>query len=624
MCYGSVMKPIVALLLFCALRAAAQTNFATLVTDGAWTWFNDPRALFHNGKLYFGYVRAADSKTTLSTFDLATGQASNLWTSGFTQFDDHNNPGLLAKSDGTLLGIYSRHATDQYFSYRTSANANPVSGADWNGELSIPNSGASMTYANPFQLSAEGGKLYNFCRNLSFNPTLYTSTDGGNSWSGPQHFIKTGTGSTRPYVKYASDYTNRIDFLYTDGHPREVVTNSLYHLFYQGGAFNKTDGTLVTNGLPILHDSAMRGSVVYQYNPADTSDFNEHIPLGRSWCWETAYQSNGAPVCVFSVMRTNVTGPTQGTDDRIYYYYARWTGTTWQKRFIAQAGRPLYAVENDYAGGICLDPQEPNTLYISSNAQDPFNVSDITNVTLRASSRFELWRGVTADGGLSFSWTQITTNSALDNLRPYVPRRNGGERCVIWFRGTYASYTSFSAAIVGLFTTKVRTNAPPLVTYSDATSGVNGNTTLANGSTFSPPLNGTTGADNNWEERTSFASSGNVFESGGETSENAPELRTTISGLAPGATYAIYTFFWDATGATENWNIRAGFTSAPGANPLFSAADSAASLGATPSMLASTLSYASPPTIFAEGNRVLLAAPSAMRPPMAAAQSECS
>lgn len=602
------MKPVVYLLLFCAFRAVAQTNFATLVTDGAWTWFNDPRALFQNGKLYFGYVRASDSKTTLSAFDLTTGQTSNLWVSGFTQFDDHNNPGLLVKQDGRLLAIYSRHASDEYFSYRTSASTNPISGADWNGELSISNSGAGMTYANPFQLSSEGGRIYNFCRNQNFNPTLYTSTDGGNTWSAPQLFIKTGANNTRPYVKYASDSTNRIDFLYTDGHPREVVTNSIYHLFYQGGSFNKTDGTLVTNGLPILHDSGMRGSVVYQYNTADTTDFNDHIPLGRSWCWETAYQSNGAPVCVFSVMRTNVTGPTQGTDDRIYYYYARWTDTAWQKRFIAHAGRPLYAAENDYAGGICLDPQEPNTIYISSNAQNPFNLGDITNVTLRASSRYELWRGVTADGGLTFSWTQITTNSPADNLRPYIPRRNGGERCVIWFRGSYASYTSFSAAIVGLFTTKVPTNAPLIVTYVDATSGAGGNTTLANGSTFSPPLNGTTGADNNWEERTAFASSGNVFEAGGETSENAPELRTSISGLAPGATYAIYTFFWDATGSTENWNIRAGFTSAPGANQLFSAADAAVSLGATSGVLASTLTYASPPTIFAEGNRILLGA----------------
>src|SRR5262249_38368208 len=141
-------------------------------------------------------------------------------------------------------------------------------------------------------------------------------------------------------------------------------------------------------------------------------------------------------------------------------------------------------------------------------------------------------RGITVDGGLTFSWAQITTNSSADNLRPYVPRRNGGERCVIWFRGSYASYTSYSAANVGLFTQPVPADpapANPIITYVDATSGAGGNTTLADGSTFSPPLNGTTGADNNWEQRTVFGSSGNIFEAGGEASENAPELRTTIS-----------------------------------------------------------------------------------------------
>jgi hypothetical protein len=597
--------------LLSAFRAGAQTNFATLVSDGAWTWFNDPRALFHNGKLYFGYVRAADSKTVLSTFDPATGQTTNLWTSGFTQFDDHNNPGLLAKQDGTLLAIYSRHGSDQYYSYRTSSVTNPVAGGDWNAELSIPNSGAGMTYANPFQLSAESGKIYNFCRNTNFNPTVYTSTDGGTNWSAPQHFILTGTGSIRPYVKYASDYSNRMDFLYTDGHPRDV-TNSLYHLYYSGGGFYQTDGTFVTNysGLPLLHDSGQRGSVIYQYSDADTSDANDHIPTGRAWCWETAYQSNGAPVCVFTVQRDNIA--TNGSIlDRIYYYYARWTGTNWQKRFIAHAGRPLYAAEDDYAGGICIDPVEPNIIYISSNAQDPFNLADTTNVTLRASERYELWRGVTADGGLTFSWTQITSNSTADNLRPYIPRRNGGERCVIWFRGSYAAYTSYAAAIVGLFTTQVPvapTPQPLSINYVDATSGAGGNTTLANGSVFSPPLNGTTGADNNWEQRTVFGSSGNIFESGGETSENAPELRTTLSGLTPGAPYAIYVMFWDANGGTENWNIRAEFASAPGANTLYSASDAAAGLGATPSVLASTLTYATAPTLFVEGNRALMAA----------------
>lgn len=591
--------------------AAAQTNFATLASDGAWTWYNDPRALFQNGKLYFGYVRAGGSKSALSVFDLSTGFTSNLWDSGFTQLDDHNNPGLLAKQDGRLLAIYSRHISDQYYSYRTSSSATPTNTAGWNAEQNILNSGASMTYANPFQLSAEAGKIFNFCRNQNFNPTVFTSTDGGSNWSAPQLFIQTGSGGAiRPYVKYCSDYSNRIDFLYTDGHPRDVA-NSLYHLYYDGGAFYQTDGTLVKNyaSLPILHDSGERGSVIYQYSEVEPADPNDHIPTGRAWCWETAYQTNGAPVCVFTVQRDNVTGPTSGVDDRIYYYYARWTGTNWQKRFIAQAGRPLYAAEDDYAGGICIDPVEPDVIYISSNAQNPFELGDTSNVPLSASQRYELWRGVTADGGLTFTWSQITSNSTVDNLRPYIPRRHGGERCVLWFRGNYSSYTSYTCSIVGLFTTAIPIPLPPRpLNYLDATAGAAGNTTLVDGSAFTPPPDSVTGLDNNWETR-NLGTGGNVLEAGAEVSnENAPEIRTTISGLIPGANYAVYAMFWDANGTTENWSVRAGLSSLPGANPLYSAADATGLLGATAAVSASSLSYSNPPPLVVEANRVLLAA----------------
>jgi len=470
--------------LFITQLASGQTNFATLIADGSYTWYNDPRALFYNGLLYFGYVRASDSKTALSAFNLQSGQTTNLFASGFTQLDDHNNPGLLVKQDGAMLAVYSRHISDQYFAWRLSNNTNPVNAASWAAEQTIAASGASMTYANPFQLAGESGKIFNFCRNQNFNPTVYTSTNGGTNWSAPQLFIQTGTGGTiRPYVKYASDYTNRLDFLYTDGHPRDVA-NSLYHMYYQGGAFYKTDGTFLKNysALPILHDSGERGSVIYQYSDADSPSPDDHIPTGRAWCWETAYQANGSPVCVFTVQRDKITGPTQGTDDRIYYYYARWTGTDWQKRFIAQAGRPLYAAENDYAGGICMDPQNPNLIYISSNAGNPFNLTDTTNVALRANERYEIWRGITTNGGLDFAWQQITTNSLQDNFRPYIPRRRGGEPCVIWIRGSYAAYTSYNCSIVGLFTTQVpQTNAASGVwntdtdgDWSDASRWLNG------------------------------------------------------------------------------------------------------------------------------------------------------
>ena len=447
-----------------------QTNLAVLANDGAWTWFNDPRALFNNGTLYFSYDRFSDGKTVLSTLNLQTGGVTNLWTGSLASQDDHNVAGLLPKQDGTMLAVYSRHGQDQFFCYRLSTSANPVSPSAWGAEQRN-NTGTSvstaMSYSNPFQLAVEGGRIYNFARYLNWNPNVFTSTDGGATWSLPRIVIQTGTGGTRPYVKYCSDYNQRLDLLYTDGHP-DAIPTSLYHLYYQGGAFYKTDGTLVTTyaNLPILHDSGQRGWVIYQYSTAAQSDPNQWIPTGRAWCWEIAYQTNGAPFCVFQVKVDNVTG-SNWYDARIYYYYARWTGTTWQKQFIAQAGRPLYNGQPDYGGGMALDPQDPNTIYIATDAANPFDLSSTVNVPL--GNHYELWKGVTTNGGLSFTWKAVTTNSIVDNMRPYIPRRFGGEPCVLWFEGTYATYQSFNCSIVGLFTSAVPGGlAAPAITSNPA------------------------------------------------------------------------------------------------------------------------------------------------------------
>src|SRR5262249_8040295 len=67
-------------------------------------------------------------------------------------------------------------------------------------------------------------------------------------------------------------------------------------------------------------------------------------------------------------------------------------------------------------------------------------------------AHFEIYKGVTTDGGLSFAWSAVTTNSGVDNLRPYVPRNRQGIPALLWFRGSYPTFTSFTTSVVGLFT----------------------------------------------------------------------------------------------------------------------------------------------------------------------------
>ncbi|MBX3425545.1 MAG: autotransporter-associated beta strand repeat-containing protein [Pirellulales bacterium] len=133
--------------------------------------------------------------------------------------------------------------------------------------------------------------------------------------------------------------------------------------------------------------------------------------------------------------------------------------------------------------------------------------------------------------------------------------------------------------------------------YLDATHGVGGNTTLSSGATFEP----TTNPD--WQLRTALGNNGTIYQGGSDDPASAPELKSTITGLTPGATYTVYANYWDATGS--QWQIRAGTTS--GALTLYDSPDDAVA-GAVDGINTSTLFYATAP-LRTEGNRTMYGAP---------------
>jgi hypothetical protein len=98
-----------------------------------------------------------------------------------------------------------------------------------------------------------------------------------------------------------------------------------------------------------------------------------------------------------------------------------------------------------------LDPEDPRVVYISSNAASPFSLADTNNVPLGTNERYEVWRGITLDGGLTFAWSPVTQSSASDNLRPIVPENHGLSKHVLWMQGTYTSYTNYNTKVMGIF-----------------------------------------------------------------------------------------------------------------------------------------------------------------------------
>lgn len=416
--------------------------------DGGWCWFEDERSLVVNGRLIVGSIaggahdvrRRGDVDVT--SYDLKTGRTERFTLHHSDDpreqkrwFDDHNSPAFVVRGDGRLVAMYSLHGLDEKIYYRVSAR--PGNATAWGPELVlVPSAASRVTYSNLHRLSGENGRIYDFFRgfNNSFKPSYAFSDNDGETWKAGGVFLDVPLQFRhRPYVKYASDGRATVHFAYTDGHPRDF-DNSVYHAYYRGGKLHRSDGTVIRSLGEGLR-APQEGTRVFAGDKDNVA-----------WVSDLHLDRRGRPYLVYSV-QVNSGGkplPEHGDDHR--YRYARWNGAKWEDAEIAYAGSRLYPGEDDYTGNIALDPQDPNTVYLSSNA-DPS-----TGAPLRSAAdgqrHWELYRGRTRDGGRTWRWEALTRDSTQDNLRPMVPVWQAKQRVVLWLRGKMRTYTDYRFEIV--------------------------------------------------------------------------------------------------------------------------------------------------------------------------------
>lgn len=412
--------------------AAQEQDYDFVVnSDGAWTWFNDERALIKDGRLYSSYV-TSQGYVGLSVHDLESNKGINspIHLSSWTEPDDHNNASLLFREDGKLMAFYAKHHTDKFTNYRVSLVEKPESLTDWGPEIVIQ-SGTNHTYNNAFQLASMNGTIYNFSRTNGYNPNWKKYSASGKELSADTEFIRSGDDKTRPYVKYASNGKDRIDFFFTNGHPRKT-DNNLYHMYFKGGSLYQTDGKLIMSEaeLPITVDQVDKFYT-----------FGDKSPTARPWTSSFNYSNEGHPVVTYSLQEDKST---------IDYYYAYWNDTdqTWEHHYIADAGDALYDAERDYTGLVALNPHNTNEIFMSSN------VNPISN---KSTPHYEMYRGLTSDMGETWCWTVMTSDSKADNIRPFVPKgEKNANHVVLWLKGTYNTYTDFSTKVVGRYIRHVK------------------------------------------------------------------------------------------------------------------------------------------------------------------------
>ena len=401
---------------------APGESFASFTADGAWCWFSDPRAVARDGRTYAGWV-TAEGSIVVGAWDQATGRIATQVLHPRFEHDDHDNPALLLLPDGRLAAFYSLHASGDL---RLRSTTRPGDITEWTPERSLgfvaPDRGPrGTTYANPVLLTGEANALYVFWRGSDFKPTFAISRDLGATWSTPRTLLaRSGADDTnRPYLKLCSEGAGRIDFVFTDGHPRNEPANSVHYLRYEHGAFYKADGTRL-GGLDDLPLDPARCDRVY--NGASN---------GRAWIWDIATAPDGRPAIAFTRLPA---------EDDHRYEFARWDGNTWRVAEICPAGRwfpqtPPGKTEPEphYSGGMALDHADPFTLFISR----------------RIDGVFEIERWHSPDVGTTWTSQPLTSHSHCDNVRPCAVRgAAAGGPVVLWMSNErYVHYTDFRTTL---------------------------------------------------------------------------------------------------------------------------------------------------------------------------------
>ncbi len=544
-------------------RDIVNGNLIQFNDNGAWCWYQDERSVVdtNGGRLIIGCLengagtggppRAGSVDAILFDFQTGIGLKDTL-TNGFLSYgggDDHNAPAFLVRPDGKYLAMYAGHNNDYYTFYNVYDPAGGVWGPQSVFDWASQPGGADFptTYSNPHYLSAEN-RTYNLARgNGHGSQNIMISSNYGDTWSyGGELSTNANVGYVNGYFKYWDNGVDRIDFICTEYHPRDFNT-SIYHGYLSNGMAFKTDGTVVdTNIFDKLFTPTPQS-----FTPVFTA--GTVMPVGQTnyRCWDddVCRYPDGTIECIITA---RINDNTQGDDSNINpdhaFFFCRYNGMNWTSTYLGQAGYKTHASEADYVGLGCLNPDEPNTIYIST-AFDPRAVpAGVYDTNQPVSSSREIWKGITTNHGASFTWTPITQDSSCDNLRPIVPRWDGNHTALLWYRGVYSSALVIDTAVVGIVDRHAESVGP--MTYVDATTT---NTCFSN--TGAPLVTGP--GSGQWHERIGPGNGGSLLASADVNAELAPTIETTAT--APGnGMYDVWVNFWGSPGA--DWRVVAGLS----------------------------------------------------------------
>ena len=242
----------------------------------------------------------------------------------------------------------------------------------------------------------------------------------------------------RPYVRYSSNGTNRIDFIVTQGHPAEINGDFGAGRVRARQRVHDTKGTVL---------GPLDGSVRFsQLTPVFNGTPSQAGGTADIDAWTTDIEEDGAgrPVVAFSVrLPTPPAAPGTGHFDH-RYYIGRWTGSRWQVHQVAFAGGELYPGRTTTPGRL-RSTRSIRTTCSSRPTSNPRTGGSVVS-SADGHPHWEIYEGRSTDSGATWTWQAVTANSTSDNIRPVAVAGPRGDFALLWLRGRYPSYIRYNLA----------------------------------------------------------------------------------------------------------------------------------------------------------------------------------
>ena len=422
---------LLAMTAFCSV-VADDTYSGTVVADeGAWCWFADPRALHYENAAgtinatYIGYIDV-HGNVKATQYDWVKHRKTDVLIRSYFQPDDHNNPTFVVLPDERVMIFYTRHTDEAKIWYRISQKPGDITALGDEKYLATAN---NTTYPSPFILSDDPNHIYLCWRGINWHPTIarLTMPDANDNCAfdfGPKQIVPS-TGD-RPYAKYQSNGKDKIYLSYTTGHPDNEMPDWLYFNVID---INQGNGPILRdikgNQLSVIANGVHNVNKQSSYASAHPAAIVDNTASIRNWVWQITLDKDENPVIAYPHIDDAKTTHV--------YWYARWTGSEWRRTWVQYGGHAFHAnwnsTERCYSGGMAVDPENVNDLYLSIPTK---------NGVYNKDGVYEIWKYTIDDEGTVAGSEQITRNSAKNNVRPFIiPGSKNSPLRLAWMNGDY-------------------------------------------------------------------------------------------------------------------------------------------------------------------------------------------